>query len=155
MKEPKETPFKQVFSKEVFKKNKERLVQIQRLEEELSKLPASHPENEYLLHQTKEIFLTKAEASAVLTKEIKELVLRESVKCEGHARMNEDILAMIERLICKRLKDTKVKVDIYGSQSSGLCLATSDLDVVITCPYSPFEFLELIESYQVFSVRVG
>lgn len=55
-------------------------------------------------------------------------------------------------LFSKKLKDTKVKLDMYGSQSSGLSLSTSDLDLVLTCQYSPYEFLELIEAYNVLIV---
>lgn len=66
--------------------------------------------------------------------------------------MNEEIVKLISELLSKKFKDKKIKVDMYGSQSSGLCLQTSDLDLVIECWCSPFEFLQLIESNHLFNV---
>lgn len=58
-------------------------------------------------------------------------MVEEEKACKPYYHMNQQIVQIISNLLAKHFIDQKIKVDMYGSQSSGLCLQTSDLDLVI------------------------
>jgi DNA polymerase sigma len=89
----------------------------------------------------------------ILTNEINEFVREQDEKCSKNQSINSAIMKLIEGLFLERLPDLKAQLYLYGSQSSGLCLEFSDVDLVVVVAAQGRELFDQIESAGVFKVQ--